>query len=126
MPQVSQLGPNEQVAAPFSLRLDAKTTHDAEVTMIAETDRHMAGLSYEAFQVDAPEHCTTDRSTGATTDLGAIPETFPEITFRASDGETPGAPYTLCFIVSSDDKLPQNQSTTADWGFVANSVTEQH
>ena len=126
MPQVSQLGPNEQVAAPFSIRLDEKTTHDAAVKMQANVGGQTKGLSYEAIEVDTPEQCATNLISVTSTDLGKVPATFPEkIMLQAGDKAKAGKPHTLCFIVTAGDDLPQNQAASAGWDFVAESVVAE-
>lgn len=124
MPRTGKLGPNEKVAAPLSLRLDKDTTHDATVTMTADADRHIEGLSYEAIPVKSPEDCSIDtESNGAQNKLGSAPAASPEIKLSANGANTPGDASTLCFVVSADGNLAQDQTATASWTFVGESVT---
>ena len=124
LPQASQLGPNEKLAAPLSLRLAADTTHDAIVTMTADVEQQIQGLSYEAIPVPSPQACSTDLpGNGAKNDLGSVPAAFAPIQLTADEGDDAGDPFTLCFVISADGKLQQDQSAKATWNFVGESVT---
>lgn len=125
LPEASKLAPNETLAAPLSLRLDADTTHDAIVTMNAESDQQIKGLNYEAIPVNSPEECSTGLpSNGAQHALGSAHAAVAPIHLSAGGSDTPGDPFTLCFVITADENLAQNQSAEASWTFIGESVTD--
>ncbi|GAA1869831.1 SipW-dependent-type signal peptide-containing protein [Brevibacterium marinum] len=121
------LTPGDTVAAPFVLRLDGETSYDASVVLEDATGGgdNPAALTYGIVTVDDVASCTAD-ATGTSIVPGgtALGSTDGAQGFELTAGAdaTEGAPVTLCFKVTADDTLTQDQSTNAQWQFTATSA----
>lgn len=126
------MSPNDVVAAPFVLRLDAGTSYDAEVALtsaaITPVDAVNAQhLTYGIVQVDNAAACTPE-ATGteiatAGTQLGTV-GTTTEFQLAAGTADAPGAEVTLCFQVTAGPELIQGETTEASWEFVGTSTDD--
>ncbi|GAA4282497.1 hypothetical protein GCM10022261_00280 [Brevibacterium daeguense] len=119
------LSPGDSYAAGFAVRLDDTTSYDATVELANVTDaaENVTGLTYGVVQVESFAVCTPEATgtsiVAAGTALDAGTGSF-EVT--AGPDTSAGAPVNLCFQVTANDELSQNQSTTATWQFTATSV----
>ena len=127
LPASTNMSPSEEVAAPFSLRLDQATTYDATVVLesASATGANVANLTYGIVQLSGADTCTP-AATGTTivpagTALGS-PAGASGFTLAAGDGTAPGTTVTLCFQVAAGANLVQGVDTTAQWQFVGTSV----
>ncbi|SLM92717.1 SipW-dependent-type signal peptide-containing protein [Brevibacterium yomogidense] len=126
LPTSTNLYPGAEVAAPFVVRLDAETTYNAslELTEASATGDNSEALTYGIVRVPSAADCTADASGTEIVEAGTALSSAPDmdaITLEAGEG-TAGDPVTLCFQVTADENLQQNQSTTANWQFVGTSV----
>ncbi|WP_114854225.1 SipW-dependent-type signal peptide-containing protein [Brachybacterium sp. YJGR34] len=119
------LTPDDVVAAPFVLRLDADTSYDAvvELTDVSGAGANAANLTYGIITVPSAAECTA-AATGteivpAGTGLDAGTGTFD---LTAGTEGAAGDEVTLCFRVTAGPDLVQGESGTATWGFTATSA----
>lgn len=125
------LSPNDTVAAPYVVHLDATSDYPATVTVesaigSAATDK----LSYKIIEVASVAACTPAAT--ATPDATVVPF---DTSFNADPGQgsfdletstngtDAGANVYLCIQVTADSDLDQDESATATWEFVATSAT---
>jgi predicted ribosomally synthesized peptide with SipW-like signal peptide len=116
---VSNLTPNDVVAAPFAVRLGNGTTNSAAVSLsVASTTSSVANLTYEVLTTSS-FGCTTSTSgtpiVAAGTALTAGTASFNLTKPTAGDG----TPVYLCFKVTAGNSLAQSQTGTATWLFQA-------
>ena len=129
LPGTDNMAPNDTVAAPFVLRLDAATTYNATVeltvaTLHTDNNANANNLTYSIILVDDVTACTpgaTGTEIAAETQLGTVGTTTP---FALTPGaeSSAGAPVTLCFQVTAGENLAKNDVTQAYWEFVGTSV----
>lgn len=120
------LSPNDVVAAPFAVRLDAATTNNATAifTSAATTGTATANLSYGVVQVASMAGCTPAATGTATLVPAGTPMTAVTgaTAFALAKGTAaPGATVFLCFQVKAAPTLLASQTATAVWGLTATS-----
>ncbi|TFD46206.1 hypothetical protein E3T55_17540 [Cryobacterium frigoriphilum] len=121
------LAPDETVAAPFVVHLDATTTDDADLTVASAVGSGVAEpeLSYGIVTVASVAACTptavgtvlvapgTALDAVATAPLPSVPLT------QSVDGLVPGADVFLCVQVTSSATLVQDTDAVGLWEFEA-------
>lgn len=118
------LSPSDIVYAPFAVRLADDTTNDASVAITATQDGTTTGLTYQLVQTTAfgcDESMAADGAdlVPAGTALGAVAGTAA---FGLDKGTgDAGEAVNLCFVVTADSSLKQNDSGTGTWEFAATS-----
>ncbi|MDN6299147.1 MAG: SipW-dependent-type signal peptide-containing protein [Micrococcaceae bacterium] len=117
------MSPNDSVYAPFSVRLDETTTNDASVDITAAAGGTTTGMSYRLIQTEA-FGCDSDT---AGTDLVPAGTALGSVSGAAAFDLAKGAAASageatnLCFIVTADDDMAQDQTGTSTWEFTATS-----
>lgn len=120
----NNLSPNDTVAAPFVLHLNADSTNDATVSVNSANATGAAAteLSYGIVQVPSIAACTSTavgtQIVPAGTALNAVTgaDTF-DLAKSADAGITPGADAFLCIQVTASADIEQNTSATGTWEF---------
>jgi predicted ribosomally synthesized peptide with SipW-like signal peptide len=124
----NSMSPNDVVAAPFVLRLDAATTNNATalVTSAAGTGTGAANFTYGIIQVASVAGCTP-AATGTATlvPAGTALTAFTGATsfnLAHGTGGLAGASVFLCIQVKASAGLVQGSTATGTWGITATSV----
>lgn len=122
------MSPNDVVAAPFVLRLDATTTNNATalVTSAAGTGAGAANFTYGIIQVASVAGCTP-AATGTATLVPAgtaLTASTGATAFALARGTAggPGASVFLCIQVKAGAGLVQGSTATGTWGITATSL----
>lgn len=119
------LTPGDSVAAPFWVRLDETTTHNALLTAtgVTGTGDNAANLSYDVYTL-APEDTCNISTSGTTIASGDDLTEFTAGTAAdlvAGAGTAAGTPVQLCFVVTAESTLVQGADAAATWQFTATS-----
>jgi predicted ribosomally synthesized peptide with SipW-like signal peptide len=131
---VTNMSPNQTVAAPYALRIEQGSTYAASVTVgtASGTGGAAAQLTYGIFRVDSKSDCTPGaEATQATeivpagTDFGSTPVVTPFVLAKPQElngAASPGSSTFVCIKVTADADLPQGKAANATWKFVATSA----
>lgn len=122
------LSPDETVAAPFVVHLDAATTDNADLSVASAVGSGAAEaeLTYGIVTVAAFVDCTpvavgTSTLVAPGTALDAVDATvpLPSVPVNQGVGAAPGADVFLCVQVTSSPTLVQNTTAVGTWEFEA-------
>lgn len=118
------MSPFDVVYSAFAVRLDANSTSDGIVTVTPyDQTGDSSGLSY-GLVTTATFGCDQtafDNGTELVEPGSAFNSGTDTFAVTAGAGTDPGDPVYLCYQVTADDTLTQNQSMTATWEFAAES-----
>lgn len=120
----SNLSPGDTVAAPFSVRLAAGTTNNADVQINVTTADDVSGLEYKIISVADHAACTAEATGSDVVSNGAVSAATNVGNFSLTKGtsaEAAGEATTLCVIVSAP-AVTQNQSGSVTFEFKASST----
>ena len=126
------LAPENTVASPFVLHLDATTTNDADLTVTnaVGTGTAESELTYGIFVVANFASCTPAATgTGADilipagTALNDVTGATSTALVKTTNGTDPGADVFLCIQVTSSSDLDQDTTATGTWQFEAVSTS---
>jgi predicted ribosomally synthesized peptide with SipW-like signal peptide len=115
------LSPGEVVSAPFAVRVDSESTNGAAVTVSGAATGAVTGLTYRLVQrseFGCTEGTEVKELVPAGTAVNAVAGT-PTFDLAVGAGADPGAAAFVCFTVTTDDDLVQDQTGTATWQFLA-------
>lgn len=128
----ANLTPGQTVAAPYAVQLDADTDFAATVRVNSAQGSGAAKshLTYGIFTVTDWDDCTpsaTAASPGAQIvpagrGLDSVVGASPFDLAKSSNGSAPGDPIYLCFQVTADNTLVQDETATATWELLAESI----
>lgn len=119
----SNLSPGDTVAAPFSVRLAAGTTNNADVQINVTTADEVSGLEYTIVSVADHAACTAAATGSEVVPSGAVSAATNVGGFSLTKGtsdDVAGEATTLCVIVSAPS-VTQNQSGSVTFEFKATS-----
>lgn len=132
---VSNMSPEEVVAAPYAVRVEKGSSYAASVTVgtVSGTGTAASQLTYGIFRVDSKSGCHPGAEATEQTEIvpdgtpfTAMPtavagaEAFPVA--APADGTVDGTPAFVCIQVKSGAVLTQGATATATWEFVATST----
>ncbi len=127
LPASQNLSPGDTAAAPFVLRLDGDTSYDANVELASAvgSGANAGALSYEIVQVDTAGDCSATATGTSVVPAGTALDSTAgatDFTLTAGADDALGTPVALCFKVTADDTLTQDEPATAQWQFTATSA----
>jgi predicted ribosomally synthesized peptide with SipW-like signal peptide len=131
---VTNMSPNQTVAAPYALRIEQGSTYAASVTVgtASGTGGAAAQLTYGIFRVDSKSDCTPGAEATQATEIVPAETTFAatpsavaganNFTLAAPADGSEGTPTFVCIQVTAGPGLPQGETAEATWEFVATSA----
>ncbi|MFF2316408.1 SipW-dependent-type signal peptide-containing protein [Arthrobacter sp. NPDC058097] len=128
----ANLTPGQTVAATYAVQLDAATDFAATVRVNSAqgSGAGKSHLTYGIFTVADWDDCTPSATAASTSGtqivsaghgLDSVDGASGFDLAKSSNGTDPGAPVYLCFQVSADSTLVQDETATATWGLLAES-----
>jgi predicted ribosomally synthesized peptide with SipW-like signal peptide len=129
--EAENLAPEQTIAAPYAVRLDAATNYDATISLGSAQGAGVAKskFKYKVFTVSGWSDCTPEAApaTGREivadpTSLDAVPANAGTVELKKFTTETdPEATVYFCFQVTADGTLEQTDTAVGTWKLVAES-----
>lgn len=124
------LSPDDTVAAPYVVHLDATSDYPATVSVEAATGSQATDkLRYKIIEVASVAACTPsatatpEETVVPTSSFNADPGQGSFELETSTNGTDAGPNVYLCIQVTADPELDQDETATATWQFVASSAT---